>query len=148
MVGTRTWGGVIGFDDFRKLVDGTQITIPQLAFSFERLGWGVENYGVDPHARDRLAALRGMVGALKLGGRLVLTSRNWDRDQPDERYEVSRDGRDALVTYAWSGNEVDIAVAGLVKLLEPVMIFILGVVIGGIVIAMYLPMFTLINKIG
>jgi type IV pilus assembly protein PilC len=45
-------------------------------------------------------------------------------------------------------DEVDVAVAGLVKLLEPVMIFILGCVIGGIVIAMYLPMFTLINKIG
>ncbi len=45
-------------------------------------------------------------------------------------------------------DEVDAAVAGLVKLLEPVMIFILGIVIGGIVIAMYLPMFTLINKIG
>ena len=45
-------------------------------------------------------------------------------------------------------DEVDTAVAGLVKLLEPVMIFILGVIIGGIVIAMYLPMFTLINKIG
>ena len=45
-------------------------------------------------------------------------------------------------------DEVDAAVAGLVKLLEPLMIFILGVIIGGIVIAMYLPMFTLINKIG
>ena len=45
-------------------------------------------------------------------------------------------------------DEVDIAVAGLVKLLEPLMIFILGIIIGGIVIAMYLPMFTLINKIG
>jgi type IV pilus assembly protein PilC len=45
-------------------------------------------------------------------------------------------------------DEVDAAVAGLVKLLEPVMIFILGVIIGGIVIAMYLPMFTLSNKIG
>jgi type IV pilus assembly protein PilC len=45
-------------------------------------------------------------------------------------------------------DEVDVAVQGLVKLLEPVMIFILGVIIGGIVIAMYLPMFTLINKIG
>jgi len=45
-------------------------------------------------------------------------------------------------------DEVDAAVAGLVKLLEPVMIFILGIIIGGIVIAMYLPMFTLINKIG
>jgi type IV pilus assembly protein PilC len=45
-------------------------------------------------------------------------------------------------------DEVDAAVNGLVKLMEPVMIFILGVIIGGIVIAMYLPMFTLINKIG
>jgi len=45
-------------------------------------------------------------------------------------------------------DEVDAAVAGLVKLLEPVMIFVLGTLIGGIVIAMYLPMFTLINKIG
>ena len=45
-------------------------------------------------------------------------------------------------------DEVDAAVAGLVKLLEPLMIFVLGVIIGGIVIAMYLPMFTLINKIG
>jgi type IV pilus assembly protein PilC len=45
-------------------------------------------------------------------------------------------------------DEVDTAVAGLVKLLEPVMIAVLGVIIGGIVIAMYLPMFSLINKIG
>jgi tricorn protease len=48
VVGTRTWGGVIGFDDFRELVDGTRITIPQDAFSFDRFGWGLENYGVDP----------------------------------------------------------------------------------------------------
>jgi tricorn protease len=48
VVGTRTWGGVIGFDDFRELVDSTRITIPQLSFSFDKLGWGVENYGVDP----------------------------------------------------------------------------------------------------
>jgi tricorn protease len=48
VVGTRTWGGVIGFDEVRELVDGTRITIPQLSFSFDQLGWGVENYGVDP----------------------------------------------------------------------------------------------------
>lgn len=45
-------------------------------------------------------------------------------------------------------EEVDIAVAGMMKLIEPVMIFVLGVVIGGIVISMYLPMFDLISKIG
>src|SRR5213078_1604074 len=41
-------------------------------------------------------------------------------------------------------DEVDIAVAGLMKLLEPVLIAFLGVAIGGIVIAMYMPMFALI----
>ena len=45
-------------------------------------------------------------------------------------------------------DEVDIAVAGLMKLLEPVLIAFLGVAIGGIVIAMYMPMFTLISQIG
>ncbi len=45
-------------------------------------------------------------------------------------------------------DEVDAAVAGMMKLIEPVLILFLGVVIGGIVIAMYLPMFTLISKIG
>jgi type IV pilus assembly protein PilC len=45
-------------------------------------------------------------------------------------------------------DEVDAAVAGLIKLMEPLMIAILGVVIGGVVIAMYLPMFSLISKIG
>ncbi len=48
VVGTRTWGGVIGFTDLHALVDGTHLTIPQLAFSFNDYGWGVENYGVDP----------------------------------------------------------------------------------------------------
>ena len=45
-------------------------------------------------------------------------------------------------------DEVDIAVAGLMKLLEPLLIAFLGVAIGGIVIAMYMPMFSLIGKVG
>src|SRR5882672_8298651 len=45
-------------------------------------------------------------------------------------------------------DEVDAAVAGLMKLLEPVLIAFLGVAIGGIVIAMYMPMFALIGQIG
>ena len=44
-------------------------------------------------------------------------------------------------------EEVDTAVAGLLTLLEPVMIAFLGVIVGGIVIAMYLPMFDLISKL-
>ncbi len=45
-------------------------------------------------------------------------------------------------------DEVDAAVDGMMKLIEPLMIFFLGIVIGTIVVAMYLPMFTLISKIG
>src|SRR6476469_1652183 len=45
-------------------------------------------------------------------------------------------------------DEVDTAVAGLMKLLEPILIAFLGVAIGGIVIAMYMPMFSLISQIG
>ena len=44
-------------------------------------------------------------------------------------------------------EEVDTAVAGLLTLMEPVMIAFLGVVVGGIVIAMYLPIFDLISKL-
>ena len=44
-------------------------------------------------------------------------------------------------------EEVDTAVAGLLTLLEPIMIFFLGVVVGGIVIAMYMPIFDLISKL-
>ena len=43
-------------------------------------------------------------------------------------------------------EEVDTAVAGMLTLLEPVMIAFLGGVVGGIVIAMYLPIFGLISK--
>jgi type IV pilus assembly protein PilC len=44
-------------------------------------------------------------------------------------------------------DEVDEATANLLAMLEPIMICFLGIVIGGIVISMYMPMFDLINKI-
>ena len=44
-------------------------------------------------------------------------------------------------------DEVDTAVAGLLTLLEPIMISFLGVIVGGIVISMYLPIFDLISKL-
>ena len=44
-------------------------------------------------------------------------------------------------------EEVDNAVAGLVSLLEPIMVVVLGVIVGGIVIALFLPMISLMNSI-
>jgi len=44
-------------------------------------------------------------------------------------------------------EEVDTAVAGLLTLMEPLMIAVLGGIVGGIVIAMYMPIFDLISKL-
>ena len=44
-------------------------------------------------------------------------------------------------------DEVDVAVAGLTSLLEPILIVFLGVVVGGIVIAIYLPIFQVVTLI-
>ncbi|NUL04334.1 PDZ domain-containing protein [Streptomyces lunaelactis] len=48
VVGTRTWGGVVGIDSRYSLVDGTLVTQPKYAFWLEGYEWGVENHGVDP----------------------------------------------------------------------------------------------------
>ena len=44
-------------------------------------------------------------------------------------------------------DEVDAAVKDLLTAMEPIMIVVLGVVVGGIVISMYLPLFSLIGKL-
>ncbi|MCP4220588.1 MAG: type II secretion system F family protein [bacterium] len=45
-------------------------------------------------------------------------------------------------------EEVNQAVEALVSLMEPVLILVLGLLVGGIIIAMYLPMFDIIGKVG
>jgi type IV pilus assembly protein PilC len=42
-------------------------------------------------------------------------------------------------------EEVDAAVAALLSLMEPIMIVVLGLVVGGMIIAMYLPIFDMVN---
>ncbi|MDT8435441.1 MAG: type II secretion system F family protein [Gemmatimonadota bacterium] len=44
-------------------------------------------------------------------------------------------------------EEVDVAVESLLKAMEPAMIVILGTVVGGMIVAMYLPIFGMINTI-
>ncbi len=44
-------------------------------------------------------------------------------------------------------EEVDVAVSALLSLMEPVMIVVLGVIVGGMVIAMYLPIFDMMNAV-
>ncbi len=44
-------------------------------------------------------------------------------------------------------DEVDAAVSALLSLLEPIMIVFLGVVVGGMIVAMYLPIFDMVNAV-
>lgn len=48
LIGKRTWGGVIGMWYRHALVDGGGTSQPEFSFWFNDVGWGVENYGVDP----------------------------------------------------------------------------------------------------
>ncbi|MFJ8333352.1 S41 family peptidase [Streptomyces sp. NPDC094437] len=48
VVGSRTWGGVVGMTGRHKLGDGTVITVPMNAAWFDTYGWGIENHGVEP----------------------------------------------------------------------------------------------------
>lgn len=45
-------------------------------------------------------------------------------------------------------EEVDAAVAALISIMEPIMILILGGLVGSVVVAMYLPMFSIIGQVG
>ncbi|HEY6220078.1 MAG TPA: type II secretion system F family protein [Gemmatimonadaceae bacterium] len=45
-------------------------------------------------------------------------------------------------------EEVDAAVSGLLAMMEPLMIVFLGIVVGGMVVAMYLPIFDMVNAAG
>ena len=42
-------------------------------------------------------------------------------------------------------DEVDVAVSGLLSMLEPMMILFLGVIVGGMIVAMYLPIFSMME---
>jgi type IV pilus assembly protein PilC len=45
-------------------------------------------------------------------------------------------------------EEVDAAVGAMTSLIEPIMMAFLGVVVGGLIIAMYLPIFSLASTVG
>ena len=48
LVGTRTWGGLVGISGNPGLIDGATPSVPRFAF-FELDGtWGIEGHGVDP----------------------------------------------------------------------------------------------------
>jgi tricorn protease len=48
VIGTRTWGGVIGISGYRRLIDGGGVSQPEFAGWFSDVGWKIENFGAQP----------------------------------------------------------------------------------------------------
>ncbi|MCM2316971.1 MAG: PDZ domain-containing protein, partial [Thermoanaerobaculia bacterium] len=48
LIGTRTWGGLIGLSGNPAFVDGGEINVPEFRFFDTEGMWAVENYGVEP----------------------------------------------------------------------------------------------------
>lgn len=48
LVGTRTWGGLVGMSGNPRLVDGGYTSAPTFAFYETDGSWGIEGHGVDP----------------------------------------------------------------------------------------------------
>ncbi|HEX3887717.1 MAG TPA: PDZ domain-containing protein [Phenylobacterium sp.] len=48
LVGKRTWGGLVGISAMPPLMDGGQVTSPDVGFFSPAGKWDVENHGVDP----------------------------------------------------------------------------------------------------
>ena len=48
LIGTRTWGGVVGINDWGPLIDGGTTNVPQFATASTQGQWVIEGHGVDP----------------------------------------------------------------------------------------------------
>jgi tricorn protease len=48
LVGTRTWGGLVGIGGFPQLIDGGSVTAPRYAIYGLNGDWEVENHGIAP----------------------------------------------------------------------------------------------------
>jgi tricorn protease len=48
LIGTRTWGGLVGITGMPAMIDGSSVSVPGFAY-YEKDGtWGIEGHGVDP----------------------------------------------------------------------------------------------------
>ncbi len=48
LIGTRTWGGLVGISGNPRLIDGHSLSVPTFGY-FDKDGtWGIEGHGVDP----------------------------------------------------------------------------------------------------
>jgi tricorn protease len=54
LIGTRTWGGLVGIYDYPQLIDGGAVTAPRVAIYGLNGDWEVENHGIAPDVEVEL----------------------------------------------------------------------------------------------
>jgi tricorn protease len=75
LIGTRTWGGLVGTTGVPSTIDGGGITAPGLAFFNLKNEWAIENEGVAPDievVNDEAAVIAGRDPQLERGVREAL----------------------------------------------------------------------------
>jgi tricorn protease len=97
LVGTRTWGGLVGIWDVPTLIDGGYITAPRGGFYDLNGEWAVENVGVPPDVEvEQLPRLRTEGGdpqlerAVEIGLELLKTQGVDVLPQPPDPVRVRR----------------------------------------------------------
>ena len=75
VVGTRTWGGLVGINNYIPCVDGSSVSVPAFGSINKEGEWTVENYGIDPDVvvdNQPADLMRGYDEQLDTGLRLIL----------------------------------------------------------------------------
>ncbi len=88
LVGTRTWGGLIGIYDYPGLMDGGAVAAPRIAFYGHDGLWTAENVGVPPDVEVAMTPAEVIAGRdpqLEEGIRLILEQLEADPPRPPDR---------------------------------------------------------------
>jgi tricorn protease len=85
LIGTRTWGGVVGIRADKGSVDGGLTSQPEYATWTPRDGWDIENYGVDPDIEVDITPADRAAGRDPQLDRAVLELRRMLAEDPIER---------------------------------------------------------------
>jgi tricorn protease len=96
LIGTRTWGGLVGISGNPSLIDGAQPSVPRFAFYELDHTWGVEGHGVEPDVEvidDPSAHAAGRDPQIEAGvAHLLQELESWTPPEPARPPGANRSG--------------------------------------------------------
>ena len=156
----------------RKLIDGTMLRVPVLGSVLRKIAVARFSRTLSTLISSGVPILEGLEITAKTAGNMIVEEAIMKtRDSIEEGKTIVEPLRDSgvfptmVIQMVGVGeqtgaldtmltkiaeffeDEVDAAVADLLTAIEPIMILVLGFIVGGIVISMYFPLFSLISKL-